>query len=322
MLVLAIGGNAAVGGQPLSWVVASDGSAPYHSVQAALDAIPPGGRETVTIHIKPGTYVEQLTVAANKPPLRLVGEDAEKTILTFHLHANLPGPDGSPIGTGKSSSTFVLADNFTAENLTFANSTPRDVAQALVISCSGDRQIFRRCRFLGWQDTIYTHSGRLYFEDCYIEGGVDFIFGAATAVFKNCEVRSKRGGYLTAASTPETEPHGYVFIGCRLTADPEVKNGSVYLGRPWRDFASVVFLDCEMGAHIRPEGWDNWKNPAREKTARYAEHGSRGPGANPGGRVGWSKQLSDSEAKAITIPAVLGGKDGWNPMSPGNSLNK
>jgi pectinesterase len=215
----------------------------------------------------------------------------------------------------RTASTLLRANDFTAENITFANSTPRDVAQALALAANGDRQTFRRCRFLGWQDTLYLGDGRKYFEDCHVEGGVDFIFGPGTALFKNCEIHSKRHGYVTAASTPKDAPFGFVFVGCKLTAADDVKAGSVYLGRPWRDFGAATYLDCAMAAHVRPEGWHNWNQPAREKTARYAEHNSNGDGAAPKTRVSWSKQLTDEEAKAITVAAVLGGKDGWDPIS-------
>ena len=296
--------------------VASDGSGQFKTVQSAIDSVPANNSGAVLIRIKPGTYTERIEVPKDKPKLHLIGEDAARTILTFNLVATALGSDGQPLGTFKTPSVTVWAADFTAENLTFANSTPRDVAQALAIAANGDRQVFRHCRFLGWQDTIYTGDGRKYFENCYVEGGVDFIFGPGTAVFKDCEIRSKRAGYLTAASTPQEAPFGYVFFHCRLTADADVPAAKVYLGRPWRDYASVVFLDCEMGPHIRPEGWHNWKQPDREKTARYAEYKSTGPGANAEARVKWSKQLADEQAKAITPEAVLAGREGWNPTMP------
>jgi pectinesterase len=298
-------------------IVAQDGSGQYRSVQAAVNAIPANIAGPVTIHIKPGTYAERVIIPRDKPHVRFVGDDAAKTVLTYHLHARSLNPDGKSVGTSGSTSTNVLADDFAAENVTFANSTPRDVAQALALSANSDRQVYRRCRFLGWQDTLYLGRGRQLFEDCYIEGGVDFIFGASTAAFINCEIHSKRQGYLTAASTPKDAPYGYVFFNCRLTAAPDLRPASVYLGRPWRDYAHVLFLNCDMGPHIRPEGWHNWNQPDREKTARYGEFGGTGPGAKADGRVPWSRQLPEAEAKTITPQAVLVGRDGWNPLRSG-----
>jgi pectinesterase len=303
------------------FVVAADGSGQYRSVQAAVDALPARSDEAVTIRVKPGTYAERVDIPRDRPPIRLVGEDAAKTVLIFNLHARTLGPDGRPLGTMRSSSTTVRANDFVAENVTFANSTPRDTAQALALAADGDRQAFRRCRFLGWQDTLYVGAGRKYFEECYVEGGVDFIFGPATAVFQGCEVCSKRHGYVTAASTPQDAAHGLVFLGCRLTAAADLPPRSAYLGRPWRDHACVTFLDCELGAHVRPQGWHNWDKPEREKTARFAEYGSTGPGAAPEARVAWARQLGEREAKSITPRAVLRGKDDWDPAAAAAGKN-
>jgi pectinesterase len=293
-------------------VVAADGSGAYRSVQAAIDAVPANNTEPVTIHIKPGTYHERVEIPRDKPRVRLQGEEAARTVLTFNLHAKALGLDGRPLGTSRTSSTTVRANDFSAENLTFANATPRGVAQALALAARGDRQVFRRCRFVGWQDTLYLGEGRQYFEGCTIEGGVDFIFGPGTAVFLDCDIHSKQRGYVTAASTPQNVPYGFVFQRCRLTASAEVAARSVYLGRPWRDHASVYFLHSALGPHIRSEGWHNWNKVERERTARYGECGSSGPGAAPVARVAWARQLTAEETRAITVQAVLRGRDGWD----------
>ena len=220
------------------------------------------------------------------------------------------GPDGKIIGTFRTASTFIDADDFTAENLTFENSAG-PVGQALAIRIEGDRVAFRNCRFLGWQDTILANRGRHYFEDCYIAGHVDFIFGGATAFFERCHIHCLRNGYITAASTPTEQPFGFVFSHCKITGEgPDVKT---YLGRPWRAFASVIFLNTEMSDVVRPVGWHNWDKPDREKTSRYAEFKSTGPGAQKEARVSWSRQLSAAEARGITAEKVLRGADGWNP---------
>jgi len=184
----------------------------------------------------------------------------------------------------------------------------------VAIFVSGDRAVFKNCRFLGFQDTLYTYGkySRQYYENCYIEGTVDFIFGSSTAVFKDCEIRSKRDGYLTAASTPEGRDYGYVFVNCRLTADPGVEK--VYLGRPWRPYAKTVFIDCEMGAHIHPAGWHNWNNKEAEAHSFYAESGSKGPGSKDSERVSWARTIKRSERKNFRIANVLSGSDDWNPQ--------
>ena len=249
-------------------VVATDGSGQFKSVQEAVNAVPQTTSAVLPaiIHIKPGIYKELIYVQHEKRFVHLEGEDAQKTVLTYNLHANVPGPDGKPIGTFRTPSTIIDADDFTVENITFENSAG-PVGQALALRVDGDRVVFRNCRFLGWQDTILLNHGRQYFEGCYIAGHVDFIFGGATAFFERCHIHCLKDGYITAASTPDNQPFGFVFSNCEITGE----SGSVktYLGRPWRPFASVVFLNTEMSATVRPVGWNNWSQPEREKTARY-----------------------------------------------------
>jgi len=295
-------------------VVAADGSGQFKTVQEAINAVPQTTRfdNPAIIHVKPGVYKELIYVQHEKRFVHLVGEDPQKTILTYNLNANIIGTDGKPIGTFRTPSTFIDADDFTVENITFEN-TAGPVGQALAIRVDGDRVVFRNCRFLGWQDTILINRGRQYFENCYITGHVDFIFGAASAFFENCRIHILRDGYITAASTPPQQPFGFVFSHCKITGEsPTVKT---YLGRPWRPFASTIFLNTEMSEVIRPEGWNNWSQPDREQTSRYSEFGSTGPGAKPNERVKWAKQLTDAGAKMITLQRVLAGADNWDPKT-------
>ncbi|HXI73568.1 MAG TPA: pectinesterase family protein [Verrucomicrobiae bacterium] len=290
--------------------VAADGSSPFKTLQSAIMSVPSGSRENpVVIHIAPGTYKELIYIQREKRFFKLVGDSPTNTIITFDLYAGIANAEGRPIGTFKTPSTTIDADDFTAENLTFENSAG-PVGQALAIRVDGDRATFRNCRFLGWQDTILLNRGRQYFENCYIAGHVDFIFGAATAWFENCEIHALRDGYLTAASTPVDMPFGYVFSNCKITGEPGVKT---FLGRPWRIYASTIYLNCEMSDVVRPEGWNDWKKPETHTTAHYAEFNSTGAGASPTNRPDWTKQLNQSEAQKITTESVLGGTDGWNP---------
>src|SRR5215471_17152436 len=233
-------------------VVAADGSGQYKTVQEAINAVPQTTRydNPAIIRIKPGVYKELIYVQHEKRFVYLVGEDPEKTVLTYNLNANLIGVDGKIIGTFRTPSTFIDADDFTVENITFEN-TAGPVGQALAIRVEGDRVVFRNCRFLGWQDTILINRGRQYFENCYITGHVDFIFGAATAWFENCHIHIMRDGYITAASTPPQQPFGFVFSHCKITGEP---NARTFLGRPWRGFASTIFLNTDMSEVVRPEG--------------------------------------------------------------------
>jgi pectinesterase len=301
--------------------VAADDSAPFKSVQAAVMSVPSGSRTNpVIIHLKPGIYHELVSIQREKRFFRLVGENATNTVLTFGLYAGLTNFDGKPIGTFRTPSTMIDADDFTAENLTFENSAGA-VGQALAVRVDGDRATFRHCRFLGWQDTILLNRGRQYFENCEITGAVDFIFGAATAWFEKCRINCLGNGYITAASTPVDQPFGFVFSNGEITgANPAVKT---FLGRPWRNYASTIFLNTGMSDVVRPEAWNDWKKPEAHITSRYAEFNNTGAGASPTNRPGWIRQLTKSEAEKITVEKVLGGADGWNPaMNPAFAANR
>jgi PelA/Pel-15E family pectate lyase len=266
--------------------VAVDGSGDFKTVQQAVDHVQ--GNKPVVIHIKPGIYREQISVSAGKRFITLRGEDPRTTVLTYRLSAQQAG------NTRLAFSTLINADDFRAENLSFENSFGTG-SQAVALFVDSDRATFKNCRFLGWQDTLFVNGSRHFFKNCYIEGHVDFIFGTASAVFEDCTIHSKGPGYVTAHyRTSNEEDTGFVFVRCRLTG--ENTGSGVYLGRPWRPYARVVFIDCWLGSHVRAEGWDNWRDPAREKTASFAEYKSKGPGADPLARVSWSKQLTAREA--------------------------
>ncbi|HLX62050.1 MAG TPA: pectinesterase family protein [Planctomycetota bacterium] len=302
--------------QARTLVVAADKSGDFVSVQAAIDSIPANSAAPTIICIKPGTYKERISVPRGKPHVSFIGEDAATTVLTEGWYSGTLDENGKPAGTFKSASTFIFAEDFTAENITFENTfgriAPNNQAQALAIHISGDRATFRKCRFLGWQDTVLADAGRHYFEDCFIAGHVDFIFGAAVVWFEKCTIHCRASGYITAASTPAEQPFGFVFHRCRVTSDDQKPS---FLGRPWRSHAAVTWLNTELCAQIQPAGWDNWSDASREKTARFAEYQSTGPGANAARRATWARQLSDEGAKTITAQFVLKGTDGWNPAN-------
>jgi pectinesterase len=290
-------------------VVATDGSGQFRTVQAAIDAAPSQATKPVIILLKPGTYREKVTVPALKTHLVLRGTDAARTVITYSDHVGQPG-----ITTPTSTSVLVQANDFTAENVTFENAAGYTAGQAVALNVEGDRAIFRRCRLVGDQDVLLlaTAGSRQYYRDCYIEGTTDFIFGPSIGVFDHCVIKSKKNSYVTAASTPAGQAYGLVFLDCKLTADTALAQ-KVYLGRPWRPHAQVVYLRCELGRHITPAGWDNWRNAENEKTAYYAEYKSTGPGASPATRVAWARQLTPKEAKKYSLKQIFGGPQAWNP---------
>ncbi|WP_347384887.1 pectinesterase family protein [Paenibacillus pabuli] len=329
------------------YLVAADGSGDFATIQAAIDAIPDQNTDKFVVRIRQGVYVEKLHI--EKPWVHLIGEGAEQTIVTYDDYALKTFPDGELYHTFHSYTALIGADDFTAEGLSFVNSAGpgKDVGQALAVYVDGDRAAFRGCRFIGHQDTIFTgplpeqpmdrasfggprdgaerRKLRQYYEDCYIEGDIDFIFGSATAVFKDCEIFAKNrlsdhasaeekvNGWITAASTPEDVRYGYVFIDCALTGNAPPQ--SVYLGRPWRNHAKVCFLHCWMGAHVKQEGWHNWNKPDAEASVVFAEYNSKGPGAGSrAGRVPWATILNEQQAMEYSLSRVLSGEDEWQPF--------
>ena len=281
-------------------------NAQFRTVQAAVDAATPHS----VIHIQPGVYQERVVVPYAKPFLTFRGGDPGTTVITNNSHAGLPGPKG-PINTFATQTVFIQANDFTAENLTFENSAGNQ-GQAVALTIMGDRGIFRNCRFLGYQDTLLPQAGRQYFDRCYIAGAVDFIFGGSAAWFDHCTIHVTAKGYITAANTTKDQRYGYVFDHTKIDGEPNVKT---LLGRPWRPWSATVFLNTEMSDVILPAGWNNWDDPAREKTVRYAEYGSTGHGAVSSTRVPWARQLTDAEAAEFTMEKVLAGLDGWNPKT-------
>ena len=289
-------------------VVSRDGTGDFRTLQEAVESARAFMDYTVTIYVKNGVYKEKVIVPSWVENIDIIGEDRDKTIITYDDHANI-----NKMGTFRTYTVKVEGSDITFKNLTIENNAAQ-LGQAVALHTEGDRLKFINCRILGNQDTIYTGAKftRLYFKDCYIDGTTDFIFGPSTALFENCMIHSKRNSYVTAASTPKEAKYGYIFKHCKLTAEPGVDK--VYLGRPWRPYAYTLFIECELGKHIIPAGWHNWGKQSNEETARYMEYKNTGEGANVSERVAWSKQLTKKEAEAVTVDAIFGTQSNWNPI--------
>lgn len=289
-------------------VVSRDGTGDFRTLQEAVESARAFMDYTVTIYVKNGVYKEKVIVPSWVENIDIIGEDRDKTIITYDDHANI-----NKMGTFRFYTVKVEGSDITFKNLTIENNAAQ-LGQAVALHTEGDRLKFINCRILGNQDTIYTGAKftRLYFKDCYIDGTTDFIFGPSTALFENCMIHSKRNSYVTAASTPKEAKYGYIFKHCKLTAEPGVDK--VYLGRPWRPYAYTLFIECELGKHIVPAGWHNWGKQSNEETARYMEYKNTGEGANVSERVAWSKQLTKKEAEAVTVDAIFGTQSNWNPI--------
>ena len=293
---------------PDTIVVARDGTGEFRTIDEAIEVCRAFMDYHKVIYIKKGTYKEKLVIPQWLQNIELCGEDRDETIITYDDHANI-----NKMGTFRTYTLKVEANDITLKNITIENNSAR-LGQAVALHTEGDRLVFINCRFIGHQDTIYTGMPytRLYFKGCYICGTTDFIFGPSTAWFEDCTIESLVNSYVTAASTPADAAYGYIFNNCRLIAKENVDK--VYLGRPWRDYGYTLFMNCELGTHIRPEGWHHWEKH-REQTARYLEYNNRGIGAQTQQRVPWSRQLSKKEAQQITPERIFARQDNWNPIS-------
>lgn len=304
---------------PDTLVVSRDGTGEFRTIDEAIEVCRAFMDYTKVIYVKKGVYKEKLIIPSWLTNITICGEDRDNTIITWDDHANIKMPvggldseaavKGKPMGTFRTYTLKVQGSYITLKDITIENNAAK-LGQAVALHTEGDHILVQNCRLLGNQDTVYTGVGgtRVAFYDCYIEGTTDFIFGPSIAWFQNCEIHSKANSYITAASTPAGQKYGYVFYKCRLTADKDVDK--VYLGRPWRPFAATIFMDCELGKHIRPEGWHNWNNAKNEETARYAEYGNKCEGASTKNRVKWSKQLTKKEAAKVTLLDAFG-EDCW-----------
>ena len=298
-------------------IVAQDGSGDFKTIGEAIEAANTDNN-SVLIYIENGNYKEKLVIPSSKKGLKIVGEDKNKTIITYDDYSGKPNPNSKRnIGTSDSYTVLVRADDVRIENITIQNSWC-EKGQAVSLLAKGTRFQIKNSRILGCQDTLLTDGDGMlqYYEKCYIEGTTDFIFGPATAVFKNCVINCKKDSYITAASTPENQEFGYVFMNCKFTADANVTK--VFLGRPWRPFAKTVFIKCNLGSFILPEGWNPWKDERfadKTKTAFYAEYKNKGKGAKTDKRVSWSHQLSKAEAEKYTLQNIFAKDNFWKTIS-------
>lgn len=292
-----------------------EGTTEFPTIQMALDHHPfPGGHGRVFIRIAPGVYHERLNITQNHPNITFIGmgKGPEDVVITNSLNAKQAG------GTFFTETVEVDGTGFEADNVTFEN-TAGNTGQAVAIVVRADRAVFKHCRFLGHQDTLFADYGRQYYVDSYLEGGVDFIFGDAAAVFDHDEIHSNGRGSLTAQSrTSASQDTGYVIVNSRVTADEGIP--SVFLGRPWRPYARVVFIDTELPAVIDSAGWNNWGKTSNEQTAWFGEYQNTGPGAHPADRVAWSHRLTAAQARQFLPQNFLVGRDHWNPLAAAAKL--
>lgn len=303
--------------------VAPDGSGNFRTVQAAVDAVPYNNGQRVNILIKPGIYNEQVLIPWYKPYVTLQGQDAQATVITYSAWAGGLAPSGQPWGTFMSCTVCIDAEHFIANNVTFMNGAPPpdpkfNDGQATALRITGDMAAFFNCHFIGWQDTLCDHQGRHYFRNCYIEGSVDFIFGNGTSIYEECHIYARQApsyGTITAQSRDGAgETTGFAFVRCNITGA-----GQVLLGRAWRPYSRVVYVWSYMDGSLMPQGWSDWGAPSNDLTVFYGQYMCWGPGAALGGRVPFSKILTDGQVAPFLDYSFVGAID-WLGLFPAGTL--
>ena len=319
-------------GSNIKYIVAKDGSGQYSTIQAAINAIPNNSTTSQVIFIKKGTYIEKIEIPSTKTHLVIIGEDVNTTIISYGDYSGsgkiyngiITSAKGTAISTSTSHTCFVYANDFTMMNITITNSAG-DVGQAVALNSYGDRQFYYHCKITGHQDTYLTWSAtRYYLKDCYIEGAVDYIFGAGVALFDSCQLNSVRSATcITAASTEQNFKFGYVFQNCKITSNSGVTG--VFLGRPWRPYCQVVFMNSEESAIINPVGWSKWSGNTNDETCYYAEYKNCGLGSNTSKRASWTNQLTPAQAATYTRKNIFDKNvnptpyaASWDPNPEGN----
>lgn len=291
-------------------VVSKDGKSDFASIQEAIMSVRDYKPTRTTIYVKRGTYNEKVLVPANKCDITIIGEDIDKVKITYSDFATL-----NNMGMFNTWTCRVDGSGIRMENLTIENAAGR-VGQAVCLHVEGDRCEFTDIKLIGNQSTLFnggTSCSRQYFKNCYIEGTTDFISGPATVWFEGCTIMCKSDSYITAASTPKAHSYGMIFSNCVVKADKSAKK--VYLGRPWREYASVTFMNCELPSCLVPEGWHNWGMVENQSTARFSEYHSTGVGgAVLSSRVKWATQLDSAAVSVITLENVMKSSSDWAPV--------
>ncbi|MCO5573281.1 hypothetical protein L7F22_027050 [Adiantum nelumboides] len=289
----------------------------FSSIQAAIDAVPVNNVVRTKILIAPGTYTEKVFIPYTKPFITLQGSNSSTTIIAWNDTASKRGSNNIPLGTYNSATIAIDASYFIARNITFKNTSPRPTpgsnnSQAVALRISGDAAVFLGCQFFGAQDTLYDQKGRHFFQDCYIEGSVDFIFGNALSMYRSCHLHAIGAPYQAVTAQNRGNPlddSGFSFVKCKVTG-----SGPLYLGRAWGTFSRVIYSFTYMDALVLPKGWNDWNDPTRQLTVYYGQFRCYGPGANASGRVSWSKELTLQEAQPFLELTFIDG-DEWSTLT-------
>ncbi|KAM7261156.1 hypothetical protein ACFE04_026631 [Oxalis oulophora] len=305
-------------------VVAQDGSSPHNTINEAVASLARMGSnrpQRVIIYVKAGIYNEKVEIGRNMKNVMFVGDGIDRTVVTGRRNV----PDGS---TTYSSATFeVTGDGFWARDVTFENTAGPQKHQAVALVAKADNCLFYHCSFRGYQDTLWTHSLRQFYRDCFIYGTIDFIFGNAAVVIQNCDIMVRRpmrnqGNMITAQGRNDpNENTGISIQDSRIKPAPDLlpvsSSFKTYLGRPWRKYSRTVILKSDLDNVIDPSGWQEWSGDFGLSTLYYAEYFNTGSGAGTRNRVKWPGYHvlnNPQQASPFTVSSLIQG-DHWIPDS-------
>ncbi|KAM3250324.1 pectinesterase [Capsicum chacoense] len=308
---------------PFDTIVALDGSGDFKSITEALQAAPDNSERRYNIKIKEGIYNEYVFVHKNKTNITFIGEGTDRTIITGSKS------NGTGFKTNETATVDISGYGFIAQDITFQNTAGPSMHQAVATSISADHVVFYRCKFDGYQDTLYTKNGVQFFRDCEVYGTVDFIFGNAKVILQNCNIYARRPDDLQNEVTitaqgrkNKHEDTAIVLQGCTINVTQDLREREpkvrVFLGRSWKNHSRTIIMSSFLDEFIDPEGWVEWNG--NKEDIYFGEYNNSGPGANITGRVNWTRILSESDASNFTARKFLDGHK-WIPSKIPNTLD-
>ncbi|XP_058739516.1 pectinesterase-like [Vicia villosa] len=297
-------------------VVAEDGSGDFKTVAEAVASAPKKGKTRYIIYVKNGTYEEHVDISSQKTNVMLVGDGMNATIITGSLNV----VDGT--GTFQSATVAAVGDGFIAQDIGFFNTAGPEKHQAVALRVGSDQSVINRCHIDAFQDTLYAHSNRQFYSECFITGTIDFIFGNAAVVIQKSKIvarkpLSNQANMVTAQGRLDPNQNTATSIQqCDIIPStdliPVLDSIKTYLGRPWKNYSRTAVMQSLIGNHIVPTGWAEWNDASKSflETLYYGEYMNSGPGAGTSNRVNWTGYhvINDTvEATKFTVAQLIQG---------------
>ncbi|XP_028104942.1 putative pectinesterase/pectinesterase inhibitor 24 [Camellia sinensis] len=297
-------------------VVAMDGSGKYKTINAALKAVPDKSKKRFVIYVKKGVYNEIVRIDKSMWNVMMVGDGMDATVVSGSLNF----VDGTP--TFETATFAVFGKGFIARDMGFRNTAGAIKHQAVALMSSSDQSVFYRCRIDAFQDTLYAHSNRQFYRECSIYGTVDFIFGNSAVIIQNCKILPREpmlGQQNTITAQGKIDPNqntGISIQNCTISPWGNLSSVQTFLGRPWKNYSTTVYMQSMMGSLIDPKGWLPWIGDSAPNTIFYAEFQNIGSSSSTKNRVAWKglRKITNKQANTFTVMSFING-DKWLPST-------